>query len=123
MTHLILALTDTVGFTSRSDSDNAIRGQLVRPKRNVRDMGFLYVAIIVIFCLLCVAFTYLYSRVTVVHVGYEMNVLSAARDASTERNKRLRLELAKLKAPERIESKAFELGLLYPDGTQVVHLR
>jgi cell division protein FtsL len=63
------------------------------------------------------------SRVMVVRMGYELSTLDAQTTDLTRENDQLRLELATLKSPSRLESIArAKLGLVPPSATAVVHL-
>ena len=68
-------------------------------------------------------FAYVWCRVQVVQLGY---LLSDAHRQHTEllnNNKKLHLELARLKAPERVERIAIQkLGLRHPTKDQIVIL-
>ena len=63
------------------------------------------------------------SRVMVVKVGYEMSKLDTEQVALTRENDRLKLELATLKSPSRLEGVARgKLGLSPPAAGSVIHL-
>ncbi|MFQ5735347.1 MAG: hypothetical protein ACE5GY_00615 [Thermodesulfobacteriota bacterium] len=99
-------------------------GQDVRVRRDVKDLGFLYLSVASAFVLICVALLFLWCRMTVVNTGYEISKANTARAGLIDRNKRLRLEFMKLKSPERIEKIASsELGLVHPTGGQIVNIR
>jgi cell division protein FtsL len=64
------------------------------------------------------------SRVLVVDMGYRMSKAQSEGNALTRENDRLKLELATLKAPARLERLAREqLGMAMPPGSAVVPLR
>ena len=64
------------------------------------------------------------SRVMVVRMGYELSTLDAQTTDLTRENDQLRLELATLKSPSRLESAArVKLGLVPPSATAVVHVK
>lgn len=64
------------------------------------------------------------SRVMVVRMGYELSKLDAQTTELTRENDQLRLELATLKSPARLESMArSKLGLMPPSANAVVHLK
>jgi cell division protein FtsL len=100
-----------------------LKRQDVKIRRDLRDMGFLYVAIFAVVLTVGVLFSYLWCRVEVVNMGYEMTMLNNARSTELDRNKRLRLEITRLKSTERIEGVARELGLAYPASSQVVRIK
>jgi cell division protein FtsL len=63
------------------------------------------------------------SRVLVVDMGYRLSKAESEGRALTRENDRLKLELATLKAPARLEKLAREqLGMAMPAGTAVVSL-
>ncbi len=64
------------------------------------------------------------SRVVVVDVGYRLSNAEAESRNLTRENDRLKLELATLKAPARLEKLAREqLGMMMPAGSAVVALQ
>jgi cell division protein FtsL len=67
---------------------------------------------------------YVWSRIQVIHLGYEIsNVLNEGR-ALDEANKKLQLEIATLKSYGRIENIAVvELGMNKPKPDQVIVIR
>jgi cell division protein FtsL len=63
------------------------------------------------------------SRVLVVDMGYRLSKAQSEGNALTRENDRLKLELATLKAPARLEKLAREqLGMMMPPGSAVVSL-
>jgi cell division protein FtsL len=63
------------------------------------------------------------SRVLVVDMGYRLSKAQSEGNALTRENDRLKLELATLKAPARLEKLAREqLGMVMPSGSAVVSL-
>ena len=101
-----------------------LREQSVRTRRNLKDMGFLYLSFIAAFIIVMVVFIYLWTRLTAVNLGYEISKLNEARAVEIEKNKRLRLEIMELTSPERVEKTARqEFSLDYPRGEQVIHLK
>ena len=63
------------------------------------------------------------SRVLVVRVGYALSDLQSESRALTRENDRLKLELATLKTPTRLEKAAREdLGMAPPNAAQVISL-
>ena len=64
------------------------------------------------------------SRVLVVDMGYRLSRAQSEGNALTRENDRLKLELATLKAPARLERLAREqLGMKMPPGSAVVSLQ
>lgn len=101
-----------------------LTGQDIRVRRNVKDMGFLYVSLLAAFAAIAIILAFLWSKLTVVNIGYEISKANAARSSLIEHNKRLRVEFMKLKSPERIERIAVEeLGLAHPQGEQIIKVK
>jgi cell division protein FtsL len=75
--------------------------------------------IVVFLWLLLSGFGYVWCRVQVVELGYQLSDTQLLND-----NKKLHLELARLKAPERVQRIAVEqLGLKHPTKDQIVVLQ
>lgn len=101
-----------------------LTGQDVRTRRDVKDMGFLYVAVLAAVAAVLVISGFLWSRLLVVNTAYEISRANSARSELIEQNKRLKLEYLRLKSPERVERIATaELGLINPKGEQIVTLK
>ena len=98
--------------------------QRVRVRKDVNDTGFFYITLGLVFISLLFLFVYLWSRVNVTQYGYELSMANSQRGEFMEKNRRLRVELTKLKSPQRIEQVATgELGLVYPSGEQVILIK
>jgi cell division protein FtsL len=68
-------------------------------------------------------FAYVWCRVQVVQLGYLLSDAHRQHAQLLNDNKKLQLELARLKAPERVERIAIQkLGLRYPTKDQIVVL-
>jgi cell division protein FtsL len=81
-------------------------------------------AALVVLLLAGVGVVHVTGRVMVVKMGYELSRLDAAASALTRENDQLRLELATLKSPARLEGIARkQLGLVPPTAGTVVHLK
>ncbi|MBK7858200.1 MAG: cell division protein FtsL [Archangiaceae bacterium] len=80
-------------------------------------------AALAIALLAAVGVVHVTSRVLVVKVGYELSKLDQESTALTRDNDRLKLELATLKSPARLESQArTELGMGPPAASSIIHL-
>jgi cell division protein FtsL len=67
---------------------------------------------------------YVWSRIQVLQLGYEISNALKEEKALTETNKKLRLEIATLKSYSRIEKLAVEeLGMTKPKPEQVIVIR
>lgn len=98
--------------------------QRVKARRNLREMGFLYLAVFAFIVLISVVFVYLGSRLAYFNTGYELSELGRSRAELMEKKMRLTVTLERLKSPERIERIATgELGLGYPEANQVLRVR
>lgn len=81
----------------------------------------LFAAIKVIIVVLLFTLFYLWSRLEVVSLGYEIAEANKERKSLMDDNKRLKLESLSLKSPQRIEAIATDrLGLVYPKREQVI---
>lgn len=108
---------------TRRFQPGVLTSQKVKVKRDPRDSGFLVMAAAGVVVLVAVAFVFLWSRLTVVNLGYEISAANSKRASLIEKNKRLRVEYMRLKSPERIERMATEMGLVYPGRDQIVEVR
>ena len=82
--------------------------------------SLLVAAVVIIIALLFILF-YLWSRLIVVSLGYEIAKANKERVELMADNKRLKLENLSLKSPQRIEAIALDrLGLIYPKREQVI---
>lgn len=80
-------------------------------------------AALAIALLAAVGVVHVTSRVLVVRVGYELSKLDQEATALTRDNDRLKLELATLKSPTRLESIArSQLGMAPPAAASIIHL-
>jgi len=67
---------------------------------------------------------YVWSRIQVIQLGYEISIALKEERALTETNKKLRLEIATLKSYARIEKLAVEeLRMAKPEPEQVIVIR
>lgn len=86
--------------------------------------GEILPAALAVLLLAAVGVVHVTSRVMVVKMGYELSRLDAAGAKLTRENDQLRLELATLKRPSRLETIAKgQLGLVPPSAGTVVHLK
>jgi cell division protein FtsL len=69
-------------------------------------------------------FFYLWTRVGVITLNYEIGSLSAKEDALIQENRELKLQLDTIITPENLERIGRnELGLIYPDNSQIVPIK
>jgi cell division protein FtsL len=68
-------------------------------------------------------FTYVWCQTQVVNLGYRLSEAHRQHTKLVDENKKLHLELARLRAPERVEQVAVrQLGLKHPKKDQIVVL-
>jgi cell division protein FtsL len=109
---------------TRTNSNGLLRSQDIRVRRDLRDFEFLYRVALAAVMVVAVVFLFLWCRLTVIDMGYEISNLNKTGAVEREQNKRLRLELTRLKSPERIEAVAKgKLGLIYPSVNQIIRVR
>jgi cell division protein FtsL len=74
-------------------------------------------------CLVGVALLHVWLRLQVVHMGYVLSTTSKLQNQLEQENRELRLELATLTSPDRLEAMARQrLGLVSPDKGQIIIL-
>lgn len=100
------------GFSGRVAAQQMVKQKNADP---------LFAAIKVIIVVLLFTVFYLWSRLEVVSLGYEIAKASDERGGLMDDNRRLKLEILSLKSPQRIETIAIDrLDLVYPKGEQVI---
>ncbi len=98
--------------------------QTIRIRRDLKDTGFFYRSVIVVGFVGLFFFAYMQMRLTTVRMGYDISSANTERAKLVDKNNRLRLEQARLRAPERIERIALEeLGLIYPTARQIKRIK
>lgn len=94
----------------------------VVPISSVRRETFLYSLPLIVLVLACALF-YIWSRVQIVNVGYEINRKAMLKEELLEQNRKLILEAAVLKSPVRLEELAkndFQMKL--PEKKQILQV-
>jgi cell division protein FtsL len=87
-------------------------------------LGEILPAALAVALLALVGIIHVTSRVLVVAQGYELSRLDAQSTELLRENDRLKLELATLKGPQKLESVArSQLGMVTPPPSQVFHVR
>lgn len=79
--------------------------------------------IIVMFCFIGELFFYTWCRVQSVKVGYEITQVNENRQSLLKLRKNLKIELARLKSPERLMRLARQLRLKTPTSKQMIDIR
>lgn len=79
---------------------------------------------LVIFILVVVAafFAVIYSRISLDRTAFELQHLNRAIAAEQEHYWDLRVEYARLQAPDRVTQRAAEIGLVYPDDVRTLEV-
>ncbi|HZX35628.1 MAG TPA: hypothetical protein VFF54_03970 [Thermodesulfobacteriota bacterium] len=103
---------------------DALRGQNIKVRRNLKDLRFFFNAALAVVVFAGVVFVYLSSRLMVVKLGYEISKMNEAKAAESDRNRRLRFELTRLKSPSNLERIVKEeTGLDYPGKHQIMRVK
>lgn len=117
-------MEQTLGKKMVLAAGGVLTGQDVRARRDLKDMSYLYSVLLTVLLCVAVILGYLWARITVVQTGYGISKANNERSALIEHNRRLKIEYAKLKSPERIEKIASaELNLQRPKAEQIVTLK
>ena len=77
--------------------------QSIRIRRDLKDTGFFYKSVVVVAFVALLFFAYLQMRLTTVRMGYDISSANTERAKLVDKNNRLKLEQARLMAPQRIE--------------------
>lgn len=74
-------------------------------------------------CLVCLALVHVWLRLQVVHLGYVLSTASKLQNQLEQENRELKVELATLTSPDRLDKVArTRLGLTDPEKGQIVIL-
>jgi len=105
----------------RRSRKKAIDPQQARPNRAQVKAGYLFVVCLVV-CVVAAAFVFhLHIRFEAIQLGYETSRARAERARLLVEQRELRLELASLKEPRRIEAEAREkLDMEIPDHQKII---
>jgi len=94
----------------------------VKPKGKRLNLFILFILLMLLF--IGGSLFYVWSRIRVIQLGYEISNALKEERSLTEANKKLRLEIATLKSYGRIEKFALEeLGMVKPKPEQVIVIR
>ncbi len=100
------------------------RGSMIRKKRAGIKSNVLLLLTLLLFFLIGGSLFYVWSRIQVIQLGYEISNALKVERALREENKKLRLEIATLKSYARIEKVAVEeLRMVKPKPEQVIVIR
>jgi len=97
--------------------------EAVSPAKGV-NRNLVFVALVVALVFIACSLFYVWAHHQVISLGYEISKASQEEQLLDQENKKLRLELAALKSPSRIESMALkELGFRNPQKEQLIIVR
>ena len=108
--------TPEVFFAKQIDNSRLVK---VDDPQRKREMRMLCMALSVLFAMVML---YAWQHFSAIEYGYRIEALQSKRDSVTEANRLLRLELAQLKDPDRIDALAKRMGLQAPDAGQVLRM-
>jgi cell division protein FtsL len=95
-----------------------------KKKKNIRNNKIIGVWIVLVLIFIAELFFYTWCRVRCVRVGYAVTEQRANHQHLIASQKNLRIELARLKSPERITKLAKDrLGLVTPDPKQTIFIK
>lgn len=95
-------------FTSSVVSSGIVRRQKAYTKEDFLKTKLLFRILFLVAFMAILSLFYIWSRVQIVQYGYEINDLKKQQHKLTEENKKLKVEVATLKSPQRIESIAIQ---------------
>ncbi|EKD42566.1 MAG: Cell division protein FtsL [uncultured bacterium] len=102
----------------------SVRKQRTYTKEDLFKTQILFRTLFLVALVAILSLFYIWSRVQIVHYGYEINRLRSNQDTLLEQNKKLKVEWATLKSPQRIEKIAAEkLMMQAPMEDQIRPLR
>jgi len=94
--------------------------RLKEPRFNVTRRQVVLI-VLMLFCFMGTGIGYVWSNFERTQIGYDISQLKKEEMRLKEINRKLRLELALLRSPQRLETKAVnELGLRQPTPEQIV---
>ena len=110
------------GFTQAYVHTDVLGGQVVKERAipwREEFKNYLLVIVTVIFC----ALLFVWSRLEVVQMGYEISRANQSYQSMIKENQRLRVEAASLKSPSRIEKIAKnQMGFVNPKQEQIIFI-
>ena len=87
----------------------------------VRRAG-MFMAVVLFLAVLAVGLFYVWTRMQLVEIGYEISNLENRNRDLKKRSSELALEIASLESPAELERKASRMGLILPPVGRVVHV-
>jgi cell division protein FtsL len=110
------AVTPEIYFPKQIDNSRLVK---VDDPRRKREMRMFSVSLCMLFALVML---YAWQHFSAIEYGYKIEATHSKRDNLSEANRLLRLDLAQLRDPERIDAIAKQMGLQSPDAGQVMRL-
>jgi cell division protein FtsL len=108
-------------FSARMLTSSGLGSGIVQRCRGLlRAAPFMAVALSA--AVLCVGLFYVWTRMQIVQLGYEISTLETKNRELKDRKKELMVEMASLQSPKELEKKARKLGLVFPAMEKVVHV-
>ena len=108
--------TPEVYFPQAIDNSRVVK---VADSERRREMAHFSIAMVVLFVFVML---YAWQHFSAIEYGYKIEAARTQRDTLAESNRELRLELASLRDPERIDALARRMGLETPQVGQVVRM-
>lgn len=108
--------TPEVYFPKAIDNSRLVK---VADVKRSREMAQFAGALAILFLLVMV---YAWQHFSAIEYGYRIEALKSQRETMSETGRELRLELASLRDPERIDALARQMGLQTPQVGQVVRM-
>ncbi len=108
--------TPEIYFTQAIDNSRLVK---VADVKRRREMAQFAIALVVLFGFVML---YAWQHFSAIEYGYKIEAAKTQREALSENNRELRLELASLRDPERIDAIARKMGLQTPQVGQVVRM-
>ena len=108
--------TPEVYFTQAIDNSRLVK---VADVKRRREMAHFAIALLVLFAFVML---YAWQHFSAIEYGYKIEAAKTQSEALSEGNRELRLEVASLRDPERIDALARRMGLETPQVGQVVRM-
>lgn len=106
-----------------NEAANLFPGAVQAPRNPVavRRAG-MFMAVVLFVAVLAVGLFYVWTRMQLVEIGYEISTLENRNRDLKKRSSELALEIASLESPGELERKASRMGLVLPPVERVVHV-
>lgn len=108
--------TPEIYFSKPIDNSRLMKVEDPRRSREMRQFG------IALACLFLLVMTYTWQHFKAIEYGYKVESLKSQRDNLLEVNRALRLEDASLRAPDRIDRLARDIGMQPPQAGQILRM-